>query len=59
MYPLVRYNGKWYKVTPKQYESERQTEDIVWLKLKENKDYAEWFKRERNLSKILYNERSG
>lgn len=58
MEPLVRYNGKWFKILPKKFEPERMTEEIAWLKIKENKGYLEWFKRERNLSKILYNERA-
>jgi hypothetical protein len=56
---LVRYNGTWYKITPKPNEPERVTEEVAWLKIKGEGGYPEWFKRERNLSKILYNERPG
>jgi len=58
-YMLVRYNGTWYKITPKPNEPERVTEEVAWLKIKGEGGYPEWFKRERNLSKILYNERPG
>jgi hypothetical protein len=56
--PLVRYNGKWFKITPKPYEPERVTGEIAWLKIKDSKTYADWFKRERNLSSLVYNERT-
>jgi hypothetical protein len=56
MEPLVRYNGKWFKIVPKAYEPERQTFEVAWMKIKENLGYAAWFKRERNISKIIYNE---
>jgi hypothetical protein len=56
METLVRYNGKWLKIIPKMNEPERITREIAWLKIKENKGYKEWFEKERNISKILYNE---
>jgi hypothetical protein len=58
MEPIVRYKGKWYKIHPKQYESERQTYQIAWKMIKENIDskqaYIEWFNKEREESKLLY-----
>lgn len=55
MQPLIRYNGQWFKITPKPYEPERVTFEIAWMKL--NGDgYLQWFKKERNISKIVYNE---
>jgi hypothetical protein len=58
MEPVVRYNGKWFKITPKPFEPERMTEEIAWMKVKDpSKTYADWFKQESNLSKLLYNER--
>lgn len=54
---LVRFKGQWYKIVPKAFEPERITEEIAWMKLKNPAaTYADWYKRERNLSKILYNE---
>jgi hypothetical protein len=35
MSATVRYNGKWYKITPKQYEPERQTNQIAWTMIRE------------------------
>jgi hypothetical protein len=32
---IIRYNGKWYKITPKPYEPERQTHEIAWDLLRE------------------------
>ena len=58
MEPVVRYQGKWVKITAKPNEPERVTEEIAWMKIRDPAaTYAEWFKRERNLSKLLYNER--
>jgi hypothetical protein len=37
METLVRYNGKWFKILPKRDEPERVTEEVAWLKIKENK----------------------
>jgi len=56
MQPILRYNGLWYKIIPKPYEVERITFEIAWLKIRENKSYKEWFKKERNISALLYNE---
>ena len=56
METLVRYNGKWFKITPKPGEPARITHEVAWLKIKEGKGYKEWFEQERKISKILYNE---
>jgi len=54
----VRYEGKWYKITPKQYEPERQTYAIAWLSIKKGltsrQAYVEWYSLERNNAKLLY-----
>ena len=57
--PVVRANGKWFKILPRPWEPERVTEEIAWEKIK-NPAYtpADWYKRERNLSKLFYNERA-
>jgi len=54
---LVRYKGVWYKITPKAGEPERMTEELVWMKLKEEGGAREWYKKERKVSRVLYNER--
>lgn len=56
MLPLVRYNGKWFQVIPKPGEPTRMTHELIWMKLKENKTAAQWFEKERKISKLLYNE---
>jgi hypothetical protein len=56
MESLVRHEGKWYKIIPKEHESPKITYGVAWLKIKENKGYKEWFESQRKISKILYNE---
>jgi hypothetical protein len=56
MESLVRYNGTWYKIIPKKHEPSRITNEVAWLKIKDKKGYRQWFEKERNISKILYNE---
>ena len=54
----VRYQGKWYKITPKKYEPERQTYAIAWKMIKQGispeQAYREWFAEERETAKLLY-----
>ena len=54
----VRYQGKWYKIVPKQYESERQSTEIGWSIIKENitslEAYRNWYSKEREDAKLLY-----
>jgi hypothetical protein len=33
MPPAIRHNGKWYSVTPKQYEPELQTYQVAWMQI--------------------------
>ena len=59
MEPAVRYNGEWYKITPKPYEPERQTQEIAWTMLREpllksSSAYREWYAREQKHASILY-----
>jgi hypothetical protein len=56
MEPLVRYKGKWFKILPKPFEPERLTFEVAWMKIKHGTGYPQWFKKERNISKIVYNE---
>jgi hypothetical protein len=54
----VRYKGVWYQITPKPYESERQTSEIAWRMIKNGEDsktaYRLWFLSERNKAKLFY-----
>jgi hypothetical protein len=54
----VRYKGSWYSIIPKKYEPERQTFQLAWKMIIEEKDsklaYREWFLKEREDAKLLY-----
>lgn len=54
---LVRFQGKWYEIQPKEYEPERMTADIAWIQIKEKvspeEAYRRWFERQRKLSRLL------
>jgi hypothetical protein len=55
----VRYEGRWYKITPKQYEPERQTFQISWHIIREplitkEEAYRAWYKKEQETVKVLY-----
>ena len=54
----VRYKGRWYSIIPKKYEPERQTFQIAWKMIIEEKDsyktYREWFIEEQENAKLLY-----
>jgi lipocalin len=56
---IVRYNGKWYKINPKPFESERQTCEIAWALIREpnittEEAYRKWYEKERKKVKVLY-----
>lgn len=56
---LVRYEGKWYKITPKAYEPESQTAQIVWAQLREpevavTEHYKRFYEKQRKEARILY-----
>lgn len=55
---IFRYKGKWYKVTPKAYEPERQTVEVAWLQIREpisSQDaYRRFYEKQRSDAKILY-----
>jgi lipocalin len=59
----VRYQGNWYKVSPKPYEPERQTSNITWRFLKSQTSmvdvYREWFAQEQDDAKLLFPFRKG
>ena len=56
---VVRYDGKWYKIIPKAYESERQTSEIAWALIRtpgltSEAAYIKWYEKERKEVKVLY-----
>jgi hypothetical protein len=56
---LYRYNGKWYKVSTRQYESERQSAEVAWLQIREpslrpEEAYRRFFQKQREDARILY-----
>ena len=59
MSQIIRHQGKWFKVVPKSYEPERQTNEIAWSMLREPKltppeAYRKWYENERQKAKVLY-----
>ena len=57
MPPAVRYNGKWYAITPKQYEPERQTYQVAWMQITDSitaeEAYRKYYETLRKESKVL------
>jgi lipocalin len=54
---LIRYQGKWYEIHPKEYEPEQQTYKIAWKLVKGipvNQAYIEMFKEHQEHAKLLY-----
>lgn len=56
---IFKYKGKWYKVTPKAYEPERQTTQVAWLQIRNpaltaQEAYLQFYKKQRSDAKILY-----
>jgi len=56
---MLRYKGKWYKVTPKAYEPERQTAQVAWAQIREpqltKEDvYRTYCTKQRDDARILY-----
>jgi len=56
---VVRYNGKWFKIAPKPYEPDRQTNQIAWTMIQNptvnsTKAYRDWYSVERENAKVLY-----
>jgi hypothetical protein len=54
---LVRYNGRWVKIYPRDFEPERMTTDVAWMQIKEGLSPAEsyrlWFEKARRISRLL------
>jgi hypothetical protein len=57
MLPAVRYNGKWYNITPKPYEPERQTYQVAWMQITQEitaeEAYRKYFETLRKEAKVL------
>lgn len=52
----IRYNNSWSGVKPRPYEPERQTADIVWMKLRGIQNpYLVWNAQERRIARLLAN----
>ncbi len=55
---FIRYDGKWYKITPKPYEPERQTTQVAWMQVREpltaTDSYRKFFDKQRKEARILY-----
>jgi hypothetical protein len=56
---VVRHQGKWFKIVPKPYETERQTSEIAWSLIREplvipEEAYRKYFEKERENAKVLY-----
>lgn len=57
MVSAIRVQGKWYAITPKPYEPERQTYNIAYRIIQgatPEQAYREWFEQERKDAKLLY-----
>lgn len=63
MKPLIRFGGQWHIVNPRPYEPSKQTFQIAWKQVKENKPaeevYRDWFAKERQISSFLYENKDG
>lgn len=55
---IVRYNGKWHVIEPKEYEPERKTLEIAWKQIRDKMEpeeaYRSWYADQREKSKVLY-----
>ena len=56
---IVRANTLWYRINPKPYEPERQTNEIIWSLIKnpcltQEQIYKNYFEKQRFLVKVLY-----
>jgi hypothetical protein len=56
---IVRFQGKWFKIHPKQYEPEMQTTRVAWAMIREplilkEEIYIKYFENQRKEAKVLY-----
>jgi hypothetical protein len=56
---IVRHNGKWYKIIPKAYEPEKQTNTVAWSQILDplltpEAAYRKFYEQQREDAKVLY-----
>ena len=52
----LRWKNQWFVVRPRPNESERQTMDVAWLRLRGVPNpYRQWFEDERRIARLLAN----
>lgn len=56
---VVRFQGKWYTITRKPYEPEKQSYTIAWYLIKnpemsQEEAYAQYFEKLKKEAKVLY-----
>ena len=57
MEQIIRYQGKWYKISEKKYEPEIQTINVSWNIVKglsQDESYRKFFEERQKDSEILY-----
>lgn len=54
---VVRYQGRWFTISPRPYEPERQTTDVAWTQVKEGvtpeEAYRRWYEKQRRISHLF------
>jgi hypothetical protein len=54
---VVRYNGTWFVIDPREFEPERQTTDVAWIQIKDGvspeEAYRRWFENQRKITRLL------
>lgn len=51
-----RWKNQWFAIRPRPNESERQTMDIAWFRLRGvTNPYRQWFEDERRIARLLSN----
>jgi hypothetical protein len=55
---IIRYKGKWYKISKKPYEPETQTIQVAWRQIRDRNTpeeaYRKFFENQREEARILY-----
>lgn len=55
---IIRYKGKWYKISKKPYEPETQTIQVAWRQVRDQNTpeeaYRKFFENQREEARILY-----
>jgi hypothetical protein len=54
---MIRFHGRWMKISPRPYEPERMTTDVAWIQVKEGvtpqEAYRIWYEKQRTISRFL------